>query len=139
MDVGSPAYLARRGVPEHPKDLLAHECISYRSATTGQPYPWDLERGKRRWRVPTRGRVVTSDEEVANAMAEAGVGLCYQFEPRVARAVAAKRLRVVLDGYAPSVQGLFLYFPSRARVSPALRAFIEVAREVCGRGDRFVS
>jgi DNA-binding transcriptional LysR family regulator len=131
--VGAPAYLARRGVPELPRDLLAHECISYRSSTTGQPYPWDLERGKRRWRVPVGGRIVTNHEEVAIAMTEAGVGLSYQFEPRVARAIAARRLRVVLEGFAAEVQGLFLYFPSRAQVSPALRAFIEVAREVAAR------
>jgi hypothetical protein len=31
------------------------------------------------------------------------------------------------------VPGLFLYFPSRAQVSPALRAFVDVAREAAPR------
>ncbi len=39
------------------------------------------------------------------------------------------RLRIVLEPYAPEVPGLYLYFPKRSQVSPALRAFVEVARE----------
>jgi hypothetical protein len=34
------------------------------------------------------------------------------------------------------VPGFFLYFPSRAQVSPALRAFVDVARELAGKPDR---
>ena len=44
--------------------------------------------------------------------------------------LARGQLRVVLGQYAPEVPGLFLYFPSRAQVSPALEAFVDVAREV---------
>ena len=40
------------------------------------------------------------------------------------------RLKVVLEPYAPEVPGFFLYFPRRAQVSPAFRAFVEVTREV---------
>jgi hypothetical protein len=36
----------------------------------------------------------------------------------------------VLEPYAPEVPGLFLYFPSRAQVSPAFKAFVDVARQV---------
>jgi DNA-binding transcriptional LysR family regulator len=42
------------------------------------------------------------------------------------------RLRLVLEAYAAAVPGFFLYFPSRAQVSPALRAFVSVARAVMG-------
>lgn len=39
-------------------------------------------------------------------------------------------LKVVLDGFAPSVPGFFLCYPSRAQSSPALRLFVDVAKEV---------
>jgi hypothetical protein len=39
-------------------------------------------------------------------------------------------LKLVLEPYAAWMEGLFLYFPSRAQVSPAFRAFLDVAREV---------
>ena len=35
------------------------------------------------------------------------------------------RLQVVLGDYAPEVPGFFLYFPSRARKLPKLRAVID--------------
>jgi DNA-binding transcriptional LysR family regulator len=42
-------------------------------------------------------------------------------------------LRLVLEPYAAAVPGLFLYFPSRSQVSPAFRAFVDVARELVAR------
>lgn len=128
--VGSPAYLERRGVPQKPADLLQHDCICMRWATSGQPWAWELERGKKTWRVPVRGPVTTNNFELMRVLAVTGVGLYYALEPSVAEELARDELRVVLEPYAPEVPGLFLYYPSRAQVSPALKAFVVVARQV---------
>jgi DNA-binding transcriptional LysR family regulator len=128
--VGAPSYLARRGAPERPEQLLQHECITFRSSTTGNLYAWELERGRRNWRVPVRGGVVTSDNQLSVALAEQGAGLAYALEPAVAEQLASGRLERVLEPYAPSVPGFFLYYPSRAHSSPALRLFVETAREL---------
>src|SRR5689334_18483617 len=37
---GAPRYLARHGTPERPEDLLRHECITFRSQTTGALYAY---------------------------------------------------------------------------------------------------
>ena len=63
-------------------------------------------------------------------LAEAGLGLCYVPESQVAAQLERGTLRLVLEEYAASVSGLFLYFPHRAQVSPAFRAFLEHTREV---------
>jgi DNA-binding transcriptional LysR family regulator len=128
--VGSPRYLAERGEPQHPKDLLEHTCLAYRSSTTGALYHWELERGKRTWRLPVTPHLSSNDARVTLAMAEAGLGLSYVFEPLVKDAVARRALKIVLDDYAAHVPGMFLYYPSRTHTSPAFRAFVEVAREV---------
>jgi DNA-binding transcriptional LysR family regulator len=47
---------------------------------------------------------------------------------------ASRPVKVVLEAYAPTVPGFFLYFPSRAQRSPPLRLFIEAARELALRG-----
>jgi DNA-binding transcriptional LysR family regulator len=130
--VGAPAYLARRGTPERPQDLLHHDCIGYRSPNTGAIYPWELERGKKEWRVPVRGSLSTNDDRVRIALTEAGLGLSYGLEPEYATRLARGSLRLVLEDYAATVPGFFLYFPGRAQVSPAFRAFIDVARELSG-------
>ena len=126
--VGAPRYFKKRGIPKKPEDLHHHDCIGIRFAPNSEPYPWEFERGKRNWRVPVRGPVTTNDFELMRALAVAGIGLHYALEPIVAEDLKKKRLEIVLEQYAPEVPGLFLYFPSRAQVSPALRAFVDTAR-----------
>jgi DNA-binding transcriptional LysR family regulator len=132
--VGAPGYLERHGVPERPEDLLRHQCITFRSQTTGALYAWELERGRRTWRVPVRGGVVTNDGPLAVSMAELGLGLAYAFEPAVLDQVRSGRLRRVLEPYAAETPGYFIYFPSRAQRSGPLRLFIESARQFSVRG-----
>jgi DNA-binding transcriptional LysR family regulator len=135
--VGSPAYLARAGTPQRPEDLLRHECITFRARSTGALYAWELERGRRTWRVPVRGSVVTNDSLLTTSLAEQGLGLAYAFEPRVLVPLREGRLTRVLEPYAATVQGFFIYFPSRARRSAPLRLFIQAAKSVRdSRADR---
>jgi DNA-binding transcriptional LysR family regulator len=58
------------------------------------------------------------------------MGLLYTFEPSIDDDLRQGRLRLVLEPYAAAVPGFILYFPSRTQVSPALRAFVDVAREL---------
>jgi DNA-binding transcriptional LysR family regulator len=127
--VGAPSYFERKGVPQKPEDLLRHDCICVRRAPTGEPWAWELERGKKTYRVPVRGPVTTNDPELMRAMAVAGVGLFYSLESRIEGDLASGRLRTVLEPYAPEVPGMYLYFPKRSQVSPALEALVAVARE----------
>jgi DNA-binding transcriptional LysR family regulator len=115
------------------EDLLRHQCLTFRSQTTGALYAWEFERGRRNWRVPVRGSVVTNDHMVAVSLAAQGLGLAYAFEPAVVDRLRSKRLVRVLEAYAPTVPGYFLYFPSRAQSSTPLRLFVEAARELAVR------
>jgi DNA-binding transcriptional LysR family regulator len=133
MVVGAPSYLKRRGTPQRPEDLLNHDCITFRSLSTGALYAWELGRGKRTWRVPVRGGVVTNDGLLSASLAEKGLGLAYVSEPMVTAALRSKKLVPVLEPYAPTVPGYFLYFPSRARKSTPLRLFLQTARELAVR------
>ncbi|WP_164021843.1 LysR family transcriptional regulator [Pyxidicoccus trucidator] len=131
--VGAPAYFERHGTPQRPEDLLHHECFTIRIPSSGGLYAWELERGKRNWRVPVRGSVVTNNRALMLALVEQGLGLAYAFEPAVKEQLRDGRLMRVLEEYAPTVPGFFLYFPSRAQRSGPLRLFIEVAREFAAR------
>ena len=126
---GRSSYLAKHGTPQRPEELLQHEGITFR-LTTGALYGWELERGRRTWRVPVRGGVVTNESRLRISLAEDGLGLAYVMEPIVEEQLRKGRLRVVLEPYAATVPGFFLYFPSRAQSSPALRLFVDAAREL---------
>ena len=135
--VGSPEYLAKHGVPEKPEELLRHECITFRSQTTGALYAWELERGRRNWRVPVRGSVIASGDSRLNlSLAESGVGLAYAFEPQISESLRKGRLVRVLERYAPTVPGFFLYFTSVARQSGPLRLFVDAAKELALRAPK---
>ncbi|MFL5270461.1 MAG: LysR family transcriptional regulator [Anaeromyxobacteraceae bacterium] len=132
--VGAPDYLARHGTPQRPEDLLRHDCLTFRSQTTGARYAWELERGRRTWRVPVGGAVVTDDGVLTVSLAERGMGLAYAFEPMVREQLRTGRLQRVLEPYAATIAGFFLYFPSRAQRSTPLRLFVETAKELAVRG-----
>ncbi len=116
--VGSPAYFAKHGKPRKPEDLLQHECISFRWPTSDALYAWELERGRRKWRVPVRGGLVTNNLEFCVAMAEAGLGLAYLADLSMREQLADGRLVAALEDYAPTEQGIFLCSPSREQQSP---------------------
>ncbi|RKG69007.1 LysR family transcriptional regulator [Corallococcus sp. CA054B] len=126
--VGTPDYLARHGRPQRPEDLLEHECITFRSPTNGALYAWELERGRKSWRVPVRGGIVTNDGLLCSTLAKRGLGLAYSPEAWIRDELRRGELEVVLEAYAPVVPGYFLYFPSRNQQSAPLRLFVETAK-----------
>lgn len=131
--VGAPEYFERHGTPQRPEDLLHHECITFRSQTTGALYAWELERGRRNWRVPVRGGVVSSDARLAALLAARGLGLSYTLEPMVREELRNGHLKIALERYAPTVPGFFLYFPRVSRRATPLRLFVETAKELAVR------
>lgn len=131
--VGAPSYLDKHGTPERPEDLLHHECLTFRSDTTGSLYAWELERGRRTWRIPVRGGVVVNDGLFCLTWAEQGLGLSYVMEPLVKEQLRTGSLRRVLERYAAAVPGFFLYYPSQAQRSAPLRLFVETVRELTGK------
>jgi DNA-binding transcriptional LysR family regulator len=134
--VAAPSYLERHGTPQKPQDLLRHECINARAESTGDLYAWELERGRKNWRIPVRGGAITNSVPVMVALAESGAGLMYAFESDVKEQLRDGRLKIVLEAYASIAPGFFLYFPSRAQRSEPLRLFVEAARELTQRRAR---
>lgn len=123
--VGSPDYLAARGEPRKPKDLLDHECIGYRFPAAKTVYRWQFREKGRDFSVDVPGTVVVNDHLSLVALAKSGFGLAYTADAVAARELSAGTLRAVLKPYLPITQGLHLYFPSRSQNQPKLRALID--------------
>src|SRR5258708_12132582 len=71
----SPDYLARRGTPHHPDELIDHDCVNFRFQNTGQVLRWPFCLGERTFEVvPQAGFVIDSSDPVLAALA-AGSGL----------------------------------------------------------------
>jgi DNA-binding transcriptional LysR family regulator len=129
--VGAPSYFAARARPKHPRDLHAHDCINYRRRSLGVVYRWEFTENGKDFEIAVDGRILVNDADIMRNAALDGLGLAYLMDRSVRDDVAAKRLVRVLESYCDPFPGFFLYYPSRAHISPKLKAlvdFLEIRR-----------
>jgi len=126
--VGTPEYFERFGRPKSPSDLALHRCIRLRLASSGM-LPWTFQMGNREEEMQITGPVIVNDISAMTVAVRSGVAIGMIAEPIIADDVAAGRMEIVLDEFAATTAGLFLYYPSRKQVMPKLRAFIDYARD----------
>ncbi|MBL8680700.1 MAG: LysR family transcriptional regulator [Myxococcales bacterium] len=123
----SPEYVARRGRPTHPRDLLEHDCINWRFAT-GPILPWDFARDGETVRVEPKGSIVAGfggATDFAVESAARGAGVIYLFEDWLRPFFDAGSLIPVLQPWWLSVTGPYLYYPGRRYLPAPLRAFVD--------------
>ena len=127
----APDYLDRRGRPEHPRDLLSHDCIRTRTSNGAVP-PWEFERDGEALRVDPGGPLVLSTETAAElgvAAAVAGTGIIMLFDEWLAPYFESGALEPVLEPWWESFSGPFLFYSGRRLVPAPLRAFIDFVKE----------
>lgn len=132
--VASPAYLARRGIPEVPSDLQQHACLQHKFPSTGKFEPWPLlrEPGGRELQLPASMVCNTSAALLDVALADLGIASLPDFMVR--EALAQGRLVNVLARYVEH-QGTFrLLWPSSKHQAPKLRVFVDFMLEALFRG-----
>lgn len=126
----SPAYLARRGRPEHPRDLLAHACLCGRFASGAMP-PWEFERDGEVMRVDPAGPLIVrigGGTDLAVDAAIAGTGIVFLFEDWLRPHLLSGALEAVLEPWWQSFSGPLLYYPGRRLVPTPLRAFVDFVK-----------
>jgi len=128
LAVASPAYLQGRPALRHPYDLLTHNCIRHRFPS-GRLYKWEFEKDGTQLEIDVKGRVTVSTLERTLQAALDDIGIGFSMEAIVADLVQQGRLVTVLEDWCPYYPGFMLYYPRQRRTSPALRAFIDMARE----------
>ncbi|KJK17258.1 LysR family transcriptional regulator [Burkholderiaceae bacterium 16] len=125
--VGSPAYLARRGRPGRPDDLMRHSCIRMRIGDNSL-YRWELGHGPQALELDVPGSMSANESDTVVDAALNGVGLAYCLERRVADDIAAGRLEVVLPEWSVAGPPMVMYYPSRRQTLPGLRQLIDMIR-----------
>ena len=122
----SPAYLQEHAIPDSPADLRQHALIMF--AATNAADEWRFGPGGKR-SVRVRPRMLVNTAEAAIAAAEAGVGITRVLSYQVSTAIAAGRLRTVLESDSKVVSPVNLLFHDGRRDSANVRSFIEEAKE----------
>jgi DNA-binding transcriptional LysR family regulator len=125
---GSPAYLARRGVPETPDDLAAHDFVG---SGAGQIFvdfvgaSGEHEAVRLNWRIAGNGLAAAD-------LAAAGFGLAVEALPGVAASLASGALvRVLADWRLPPLP-IVVLMPARTRQPAKVRHAVDALRRGLG-------
>ncbi|MDQ2821195.1 MAG: LysR family transcriptional regulator [Pseudomonadota bacterium] len=125
----APDYLARRGLPTHPREVVQHDCVRMRFSS-GALTAWMFEKNGEALTLDPPGRLVVGVDAAPAAIgfAAAGHGLVCTFKNWLDADFASGRLMPVLLDWWPQFDGPQLYFTSRRMTAP-LRAFVDMIAE----------
>lgn len=125
INVASPPYLERYGIPETPHDLSAHWAINYASPSSGRVEPWEWSEAGATRSIPVRSRVTVNSAEAYIACCLAGLGLIQIPAYDVRRHLEAGELiEVMADMRAAPMRMTFLY-SHRQHLSRRLQVFAD--------------
>jgi DNA-binding transcriptional LysR family regulator len=134
----APAYLDRRGRPEHPRELLEHACLRGRFGS-GTIATWEFECDGEVVRVDPVGRLLVNlgaATDLAVDAAIAGAGIIYLFEDWLRPHIESGELEPVLEPWWQRFPGPFLYYPGRRLVPAPLRAFVDFVKAAANDSGR---
>lgn len=128
--VAAPSYIARRGAPIHPNDLMGHDCLTLRVG----PHT------NRFWRFRVDGAVIDAPIAPARTANNArliadwcrqGHGIAIKSIINVAKDLANGDLVEVLQGFAPPEGAFHLVYPSDRTLAPLVTELAaQIASEV---------
>jgi DNA-binding transcriptional LysR family regulator len=122
----SPAYAARRGVPAHPNELQAHNCLVFLRAASPHNV-WHFTEEGAPLAVPVFGDRQTNDGVTLRSWALQGVGIALKSVLEIAEDLRDGRLIPLLDPFTRETQGLHLLTESSRNLPQRVRVFIDFA------------
>lgn len=136
INVASPAYLARHGLPLSPADLEHHLQVAFASPSTGRVVDWAWLEDGRLHSHPVPWRVSANSAEGYIACALAGMGLIQIPAYDVVNHLANGDLVEVLPEYRPEPMPMHLLFAAPPRALRRLTAFADWMEDVLKQSIR---
>lgn len=126
--VAAPAYLERHGAPAHPRDLAAHNCLSFSIRRSLDVWPFDGARLGEPARLDqaVKGNIRIDNGETMRRLCLAGLGIARLSDFHIGPDIAEGRLVPILEAFNPGdtepVQALYV---DQAHMSNRIRVFID--------------
>ncbi len=132
--VANAEYLKTRGFPEHPMDLLRHECMRFSYGPKQQV--WTFLNDGEETRVPVEGRFKSNNAEVLREVALAGGGVALLPDWLVDDDIGGGQLTSLFESFVVNPNDASsaisaLYLPNH-RGSRRVNAFIDFISELLG-------
>jgi len=127
--VASPDYLARRGTPQTPDDLTAHECLLYSGSLT---VGWQFQSGKRTVSVRPNGRLRSDNGSAIVEWAKAGLGIALLPTFLASDAIEAGAVTPILLDHPAPEYGIYVLRPPGHYLPAKVRVLIDLLAERFG-------
>jgi DNA-binding transcriptional LysR family regulator len=132
--VASAEYLSAQGFPEHPMDLMQHECLRFSYGPKQQV--WTFLKDGEETRVPIEGRFKSNNAEVLREVALAGGGVALLPDWLVNDDIGSGDLTSLFESFVINPNDASsaisaLYLPNH-RGSKRVNAFIDFISELLG-------
>lgn len=126
--VAAPAYLEKRGAPEHPADLANHDCVIHEYGPDSAEWHFKGPDGPETVRV--QGRFHANNAAIVRRAVLNGYGVAMVPEGLIVDDARSARVYRLLPDYQTERLPAFLLYPSRRHLPPRTRVVIEtIARE----------
>ncbi len=126
----SPAYLAARGVPQKPEDLIDHDCVNFRYQSSGQTLRWPFKIGDKVLEIiPNAVTILDNSDAVASVVA-AGGGIGISPTYIAAPFLENGRLVPILKEFSVDRSHISAYWPESRRSNPNVKAFVAFLAEI---------
>lgn len=120
----APSYLAQRGAPATPEDLVHHNCFTYEYVTPRHLWRFRDPAGVER-SVRVRGNLHSNNGDLLSEVAARGLGIVFEPAFIVGPDVRAGRLVPLLQDYEPAPVPIYAVYPSRKHLSAKVRLFVD--------------
>ncbi|MEH2493776.1 DNA-binding transcriptional LysR family regulator [Bradyrhizobium sp. AZCC 1678] len=125
----APSYLARCGEPNHPRDLVQHDCLTF--ATTGLSWGFESRRGQ--INVEIKARLSANDSQLLLRAALAGMGIARLARHIAQPALSSGQLVPVLADYPVPEFWVKALVPRNRLDRPAVRSFVDALKAHFGQ------
>lgn len=122
----APDYLAERGVPQEPADLLQHTCL--RLHTSAFSPSWELQRGDERFTLEPQGPLTGNATEVLLDAARQGMGVIMLPAYSVVDDLRRGALVNVLPAWRSPEIGIYALLPSGRFVDAKTRGWVDMLK-----------
>ena len=119
----SPQYLAEHGIPQHPQDLLQHQCIRFDGINTHAR--WLFRHGAQDISITIQSRFTVNTAEAAIAAAIAGAGISRVLSYQVVPAIQQQQLHCILENFRGAPLPVYFIYSGQARTPQKIRALLD--------------
>lgn len=123
--VASPDYLALRGTPQIPADLLQHSCLHYRFPNSGKLEAWALKQQPDQPKLQVPIAMICNNIETRLCFALQGLGIAYLPDFAIRESLNKGQLQPILTDYVQRSGVFHILWPASKHPSPKVRALVD--------------